>query len=57
MTIELQIDSNIQNFNIIGIRETAPEMMEAEKQYLAMGMVKVFPSRCLILSLQTWELR
>ena len=40
MTIELQIDSNIQNFNIIGIRETAPEMMEAEKQYLAMGMDK-----------------
>ena len=40
MTVELQVDSSIQNFNIIGIRETSQEMMEAEKQYLAMGMDK-----------------
>lgn len=40
MNLELTVDNNIQNVNIIGIRETSPEMMEAEKQYLAMGMDK-----------------
>ena len=40
MSIELQVDSSIQNVLITGIRETSEEMMEAEKQYLAMGMDK-----------------
>lgn len=40
MSIELQVDSSIQNVLIVGIRETSAEMMEAEKQYLAMGMDK-----------------
>lgn len=38
MTLELNIDNNIQMLSIIGIRETTQEMMEAEKQYQAMGM-------------------
>ena len=40
MSIELQVDSSIQDVLIVGIRETSAEMMEAEKQYLAMGMDK-----------------
>lgn len=40
MSIELQVDSNIQSLTISGIRETSQELMEAEKQYLAMGMDK-----------------
>lgn len=40
MSLELTVDSSIQNVNIIGIRETTPEMMEAEKQYQMMGMGK-----------------
>lgn len=38
MSIELKVDSSIQNVNIIGVRKTSQEMMEAEKQYQAMGM-------------------
>lgn len=40
MSIELQVDSSIQNVLIAGVRNTSEEMMEAEKQYLAMGMDK-----------------
>lgn len=40
MSVELKVDSSIQNVNIIGIRKTSQEMMEAEKQYQAMGMDK-----------------
>lgn len=40
MSIELKVDSSIQNVTIIGIRKTSKEMMEAEKQYQAMGMDK-----------------
>ncbi|MGC4020294.1 MAG: ABC transporter permease [Muricomes sp.] len=40
MNIELKVDSSIQNVSIIGVRKTSAEMMEAEKQYQAMGMDK-----------------
>lgn len=40
MSIELQVDSSIQNVLITGVRNTSEEMMEAEKQYIAMGMDK-----------------
>lgn len=40
MSIEVTVDSSIQNLNVIGIRETSADMMEAEKQYQAMGMDK-----------------
>lgn len=38
MTLELNIDNQIQALSIIGIRESADEMLEAEKQYQAMGL-------------------
>ncbi len=40
MSLELKVDSSIQNVNIIGIRETTQESIDAEKQYQAMGMDK-----------------
>lgn len=40
MSIELTVDSSIQNVTVIGIRQTPPEVMEAEKQYQMMGMPK-----------------
>ena len=52
MSIELQVDSSIQNVLIAGVRNTSEEMMEAEKQYLAMGMDKSIslemPYTCLL---------
>lgn len=38
MTLELNVDNQIQALSVIGIRETPDEMLEAEKQYLAMGL-------------------
>lgn len=40
MSIELQVDSSLQNVIIVGIRKTSPDMMAAEKQYQALGMPK-----------------
>lgn len=40
MSIELQVDSSLQNVIIVGMRKTSPEMMAAEKQYQALGMPK-----------------
>lgn len=38
MSLEVSSDSNIQTLTIVGIRETAQELLVAEEQYLAMGM-------------------
>lgn len=40
MDIEISSDSSIITANIIGIRQTTAEMMEAEKQYQMLGMEK-----------------
>lgn len=38
MTFDLEMNNSIQNLTIIGIRETSEDLMEAEKQYIAMGL-------------------
>lgn len=38
MTLELEMNSSIQYLTIAGIRETTEELMQVEKQYVAMGL-------------------
>ena len=40
MSLELAIDSGIQEVTIVGIRETSDDMMEVEQTYQMMGMEK-----------------
>ncbi len=38
MNFEMALNNSIQYLTIVGVRETSEEFLEAEKQYLAMGM-------------------